>query len=91
MCIGCNEASETMCHFFFECPFFSRVWYELAKWLGVDIVIQNSVLDHFWNFSGWVFGGKVLEAKLCTLWFACIWSVWKAWNPQICHNKAWQN
>jgi hypothetical protein len=42
-CVGCVGKKETSCHLFLHCPCVMKVWQEIFKWLGVEIVIPPSL------------------------------------------------
>lgn len=62
---------ESTSHLFFECRAFSKVWMDMAKWLGVSVVYHNNCNSRLNYFSGVSIGGKGAELGLRTIWFAC--------------------
>jgi hypothetical protein len=42
-CLGCVGKVETSLHLFLHCPCAMRVWCEVFKWIGVQIVIPPSL------------------------------------------------
>jgi hypothetical protein len=46
-CVGCVGKVETSLHLFLHCPYAMKVWREIFKWLGVEMVIPPSLLILF--------------------------------------------
>lgn len=70
-----TEESEHVIYFS-KFPFFiSRMWYKMAKWLGMSMVTQSDALGHFGNFLAWMQEEKVLENKLSITWYVGIWTI----------------
>jgi hypothetical protein len=79
---GCGSIESTS-HLFFECPIAFTVWSDLFRWLGVISVLHNDSICNFNAFSGVVQGNKGHKIGLSAVWFACLWSIWKARNAMV--------
>jgi hypothetical protein len=87
LCGGECGAEESVSHLFFECPKFAGTWYAISKWLGISTTFQNEGLSHLNQFEGLFDKGRVIAGRLCVIWFAGIWSIWRARNDKVFKNK----
>ncbi|XP_058774821.1 uncharacterized protein LOC131649093 [Vicia villosa] len=85
-CIGECSADESISHLFFECPFFSGIWQFICKWLRISTALHRESMAHFTQFEGLIGGDKEISSKACVIWYACVWSIWKARNAKIFRN-----
>jgi hypothetical protein len=87
LCVGECGREETTNHLFFECPKFSGVWYKICRWLGISSAFQKEGLAHIEQFEGLIGSGRAFSSRVRVIWFACVWSIWKARNESIFRNK----
>jgi hypothetical protein len=87
ICVGGCDSIESTSHLFFECPIAFNIWMNIFRWLGVISVLHNNSIVKFNAFCGVVQGNKRQQLGLSTVWFACLWSIWKARNAKIFQNK----
>jgi hypothetical protein len=59
----------------------------ICRWIGVLVVKHNNFIVHFDAFSEVVQRKKGTQAGLRSIWFACMWSIWKARNAKIFQGK----
>ncbi|XP_058732973.1 uncharacterized protein LOC131604557 [Vicia villosa] len=86
-CIGGCETDESIPHLFFECKFFSGIWHLICKWLKISTALHRESREHFAQFEGLIGGDMEVASKVRVIWFAGIWSIWKARNAKIFSNK----
>jgi hypothetical protein len=84
-CVGCVGKKETACHLFLHCPCVMKVWQEIFKWLGVEIVIPPSLLILFDVFKASARNVKIRKGFVL-IWHASLWAIWKARNGAIFAN-----
>jgi hypothetical protein len=58
-CVGCVGKKETSCHLFLHCPCVMKVWQEIFRWLGVEIVIPSSLTILFEVLKASARNGKI--------------------------------
>lgn len=46
----------------------------------ISICSNGGCFEHLYHFDRFLGGGRVASDKLETVWFACIWMIWKARN-----------
>jgi hypothetical protein len=78
-CVGCVGKIETSLYLFLHCPCAMKVWCEIFKWIGVELVIPPSLSSLFVIFKGLARNDKIRKGFLL-IWHATIWSIWKARN-----------
>jgi hypothetical protein len=81
-CVGCVGKVETPTHLFLHCPFAMKVWSELFKWVGVEIVIPPSISSLFEIFMGSARNAKIRKG-FALIWQASLWTIWKERNSAI--------
>jgi hypothetical protein len=62
------------------------VWYALFRWIGVVIVMPESIATCFEILRG-AAKIKTLRQGFMLIWHAAIWSIWKARNNAIFANE----
>ncbi|MCI16626.1 hypothetical protein A2U01_0037770, partial [Trifolium medium] len=55
-CVLCGVGSESADHLFGSCNQISPVWYDILRWLGVELVPHHCVLRFFEAFLGMSLG-----------------------------------
>jgi hypothetical protein len=78
-CVGCVGKKETSCHLFLHCPCVMKVWQEIFRWLGVEIVIPSSLTILFEVLKASARNGKIRKGFVL-IWHASLWAIWKARN-----------
>jgi hypothetical protein len=86
-CLGECGAEESITHLFFECPIFAGIWYRISNWLRIPSAFHNEGMSHMKQFEGLAGSGRVFTNRICVIWFAAIWSIWKARNDKLFKNK----
>ncbi|KAK2409313.1 hypothetical protein QL285_044747 [Trifolium repens] len=81
-CVNCVGRVESSVHLFLHCPKALVVWYEVFKWLGVVIVMPNSIASLFRVMRG-AANNKKSRQGLLMVWHVTIWGIWKARNNSI--------
>jgi hypothetical protein len=81
-CVGCVGKIETSCHLFLHCPCAMKVWSEIFKWLGVEIVIPPSLVTLFEVFLESARKAK-MRSGFVLIWHASLWSMWRARNNSM--------
>jgi len=51
--------------------------------LNHSSALHNTALQNLSQFAGLAGSGRVKEARLSVIWFACIWILWKGRNEKI--------
>lgn len=49
--------------------------------------MQREGWQYLEQFKGLILKDKTTSAKLTVIWFACLWSIWKARNEKIFQNE----
>lgn len=80
---------ETAEHLFISCNKVSRLWDNIAKWIGVRWASPGSVQSHFEQFAC-LFGGGKARNRLGELWICATWVLWKWRNSVIFNQKEWE-
>jgi hypothetical protein len=86
-CIGGCGNVESSDHLFFAFPMSLKICCKILQWLGVQTVLHNRCNNHLKAFSGLVRSSKCVAQGLEVIWFASIWSIWRARNGRIFKNK----
>jgi hypothetical protein len=81
-CVGCVGKVETSLHLFLHCPYAMKVWREIFKWLGVEMVIPPSLLILFKVLKASARNIKIRKGFVM-IWHATLWSLWKVRNSSI--------
>lgn len=63
-----------------------EVWMNMCRWIGVNSVMPNEC-THLDVFTDVVQKTKGTEEGIRTIWFACIWCIWKARNAKVFQDK----
>jgi hypothetical protein len=81
-CLGCVGKVETSLHLFLHCPCAMRVWCEVFKWIGVQIVIPPSLHMLLELIRGAARNTKLRNGYML-IWHTTLWCIWKARNNSI--------
>jgi hypothetical protein len=81
-CVGCVGKVETSCHLFLHCPCVMKVWCEIFKWLGVEIVIPPSLTILFDVLKASARNAKIRRGFVL-IWHASLWAIWGARNRAL--------
>jgi hypothetical protein len=85
LCVACNSKLETSVHLFLHCDVAAHVWYEIARWVGHDLIMPPT-LGHSFSLLLSCGFGKIRKKGLALIWHAFIWSIWRARNNRIFNN-----
>ncbi|PNX97443.1 cytochrome p450, partial [Trifolium pratense] len=83
-CVFCGAVEESVDHLFVSCDRISHVWYRVSRWVGMEYVSPNSIIQVFESFLGLGVEHRVQLGKnpnsLCTLYE---WEV----QPLLCRSS----
>ncbi|PNX72120.1 cytochrome p450 [Trifolium pratense] len=51
-CVFCGAVEESVDHLFVSCDRISHVWYRVSRWVGMEYVSPNSIIQVFESFLG---------------------------------------
>ncbi|GAU30313.1 hypothetical protein TSUD_211700 [Trifolium subterraneum] len=82
LCALCGDFVESINHLFITCDCISIFWYNLARWLGFELVSPNRIASLFEWFLGL---GVCRKSRLgwLLIWHAAVWSIWISRNDLI--------
>lgn len=81
-CAFCQNDFEDLDHLFVGCDLARMVWKKVEIWLGVDHIVEESLMEHFDSFAK-VFTGKKSKKIRHLIWLASCWSIWLTRNNLI--------
>ncbi|GAU37888.1 hypothetical protein TSUD_395720 [Trifolium subterraneum] len=81
-CVFCGAVEESVDHIFVSCDRISSVWYRVSRWLGVEYVSPNSIMQVFESFFGLGVGCRV-RLGFILVWHAVVWTIWTSQNDII--------
>ncbi|XP_068504156.1 uncharacterized protein [Phaseolus vulgaris] len=81
-CVLCEVKEETCQHLFLECIYAQQVWFLCLKWLGITLVQQNDLKDHFLSFHLPQFSFNQ-NLVLKGIWAAIVRCIWDQRNAII--------
>ena len=84
-CVFCpmgGVPSETAVHMFLSCLSSFLVWYQVARWLGWELVMPVGLAQQFEAFTG-LGRAKRTRLGLLLVWYAVIWTIWASRNDLI--------
>jgi hypothetical protein len=84
-CVGCVGKVETSSHLFLHCPCVMKIWCEVFKWLGVEIVIPPSLIILYEIVKESSRNTKIRRGMVL-IWHTTLWCIWKARNSSIFAN-----
>jgi hypothetical protein len=67
---------------FLHCGISAKIWYEIARWIGHELILPPS-LGHSFSMLVGCGTGKIRKKGLSLIWHAFIWSIWRARNNRI--------
>nr|ABN08733.1 hypothetical protein MtrDRAFT_AC158497g41v2 [Medicago truncatula] len=85
--IGC-EVVETAGHLFLSCENYCIVWSLISAWLGLSLVHQNDLQQHYHQFCYMAGFPRSTHAYFTGIWYASVWVIWKDRNKRIFQNEA---
>jgi len=74
--------AENVSHLFVTCRVVSRVWYDIFRWLGWELVLPRDLLGLFEGYC--VFPRR--ESIMCgflLIWHSVVWSIWSTRNDLV--------
>ncbi|GAU22987.1 hypothetical protein TSUD_98150 [Trifolium subterraneum] len=81
-CVFCGAVEESIDHLFVSCDWISPIWYRVSRWLGIEYVPPNSIMQVFESFFGLGVGSRV-QLGLILVWHAVVWTIWTSRNDMI--------
>jgi hypothetical protein len=81
-CVFCGAVEESVDHIFVSCDRISSVWYRVSRWLGVEYVSPNSIMQVFESFFGLGVGCRV-RLGFILVWHAVVWTILTSRNDII--------
>jgi hypothetical protein len=88
MCaIGC-DVTETASHLFLWCGNSFTLWSLVAAWLGLSLAYSNDLRQHYIQFCSMAGFPRCTHPYFTTIWYACVWVIWKDRNKRIFQNEA---
>ncbi|GAU39045.1 hypothetical protein TSUD_60010 [Trifolium subterraneum] len=60
----------------------SPIWYRVSRWVGIEYVSPNSIMQIFESFLGLGVGRQV-RLGLILVWHAVVWTIWNSRNDII--------
>ncbi|GAU13096.1 hypothetical protein TSUD_173960 [Trifolium subterraneum] len=73
---------ESVDHLFVSCDRISSVWYRVSRWLGIEYVSPNSIMQVFESFFGLGVGCRV-RLGLILVWHDIVWAIRTSQNDII--------
>jgi hypothetical protein len=86
-CVVCEGVRESSTHLFLHCQYAAQIWGEIFKWLGVILVMPDSLQCFFEYFSGFARSNKARKG-FHLVWHTALWLIWKVRNDVIFNNVA---
>jgi hypothetical protein len=85
-CVFCNRCLETSLHLFLHCDVVHQIWCDITRWLGLVLIVPNSLTV---SFAMWSFSSKNKKEKegIVLIWNVYLWVLWKARNDFVFNNK----
>jgi hypothetical protein len=85
MCSLCNGYAETAGHLFLNCEITAKIWYDIVKWIGFQMMLPPT-LNHSFAIMANCGKGKRGKKGMMLIWHAFIWTVWRLRNNRIFNN-----
>jgi hypothetical protein len=85
-CVFCDSAVESTIHLFLHCPVSSKVWYEIMRWLGVNVIVPHNLVSAFATLVSYGRGKRNTDC-LALIWVSFMWSIWRFRNNVVFNNK----
>jgi hypothetical protein len=85
-CCFCGLDMEKSNHLFLHCPYISKLWYAVMKWIDAVLISPPNLEISLAMFAGSA-RNKVARAGLILVWNTVMWVVWKSRNACIFNNK----
>ncbi|MCI05881.1 cytochrome P450, partial [Trifolium medium] len=81
-CVFCGAVEESVDHLFVSCERVSPIWYRITRWLGIEYVCLNRIMQVFESFFGISVGHRV-RLGMVLIWHAVVRSIWTSRNDII--------
>jgi hypothetical protein len=59
LCVFCGAVEESVDHLFVSCEHISPIWYRISRWLRMEYVSPNRIMQVFESFFGMGVGRRV--------------------------------
>lgn len=85
--LGCHQVEKTVWHLFFECPWFSSIWYLCFQWIGVHSALYGDIGKQIYQLQGLI-GAKGIQVDCwMVVCFTIIRAMWINRNKLIFHQQ----
>lgn len=84
-CGLCEVGVESVDHLFIQCNFAYSVWMEFYGWLGLSVLLPDTINDLYIQHKG-LFRGKKVRKRGLVLWHTVVWTLWLERNTIIFNN-----
>jgi hypothetical protein len=74
-------------HLFFECPVLQVFGIQFAGGSTCLLLFSRDWLAHLDQFIALIGSVRSFSSKVSVVWYACVWSIWKARNGKLFHNR----
>lgn len=81
-CVLCADSEESIAHLFLSCNISWRIWMQVYKWLGMSMVLTNSVSQHFLHHVIPGINGRGSKAA-SLIWVATVGVIWNLRNGVV--------
>ncbi|XP_058753180.1 uncharacterized protein LOC131626380 [Vicia villosa] len=88
-CVLCGKVPENRDHFFFGCLVGTKIWNDIAYWIGKEGMLENKCLPHFMEWHLFFRSCRIRDSKLDVVWLATVWSFWLIRNGVRFRKEAW--
>jgi len=88
LCVAGCKVLETARHIFLECGTSLTLWSFVFNWLGLYLVLPYDLRDHHLQFCYMARLPWCTHSYLQSIWYVCVWVIWKDRNDCIFKNEA---
>jgi len=82
LCVFCGVEAEIVSHLFVTCWVALRVWYDIFRWFGWELVLPMDLLGLFEGCC--VFPRREsIRCGFLLIWHSVVWSIWSARNDLV--------
>ncbi|GAU10634.1 hypothetical protein TSUD_421120, partial [Trifolium subterraneum] len=88
LCVSGCGAVESAQHVFLSCSTFGCLWSLVRSWVGSASVTEQTLSDHFIQFTTSAGGTRARRSFMQLIWLACVWVVWTKRNHRLFRGSA---